>query len=202
MKPLIIAASAVAIAVPTLAATPASAQSREVRKEIRECQRELRRADSRREYDRERRKCSREIAKAQREYRKDVRQDRRETLRDRRRYVQRQAAARDWQRYNRYDWNRVEPGQNRYYADRYYRSGGHYADRRMSYGDRIYRGQNGSYYCRRSDGTTGLVVGAGLGALLGNRLNVGGSTTLSTVIGGAAGALIGREIARGRVRCN
>jgi uncharacterized protein YcfJ len=47
-----------------------------------------------------------------------------------------------------------------------------------------------------------LIVGAGLGALLGNQLNIGGSTTLSTLIGGAAGAVIGREIQRGQLQCN
>lgn len=112
---------------------------------------------------------------------------------------QRQA---DWRLARRYDWNRVEHGYNRYYADRYYRPGNYYADRRLTRNDRIYRGQNGQYYCRRNDGTTGLIIGAGLGALLGNQLNIGGSTTLSTVLGGAAGAMLGREISRGGLRCN
>ena len=96
----------------------------------------------------------------------------------------------------------VEPGQGRYYADRYYRPGSYYADRRLTRNERIYRGYDGRYYCRRNDGTTGLIVGAGIGALLGNQLNVGGSTTISTIIGGAAGALLGREITRGDVRCD
>ena len=178
MKAMILAASAVAIAAPMAVATPAAAQSRQYRQEVRECNRELRRADSRREYRKEQKECRRELRKAER---RDIR---------------------DYRRFSRYDYNRYEPGYRRYYADRYYRSGSYYPDRRLSYNDRIYRGQNGRYYCRRGDGTTGLIVGAGLGALLGNQINIGGSRTLSAVIGGAAGAALGREIARGRLRCD
>ena len=72
----------------------------------------------------------------------------------------------------------------------------------MGYGDTIYRGADTRYYCRRIDGTTGLIVGAGLGALLGNQLDVGGSATVRTIIGGAAGALVGRAIDKGSVRCD
>jgi outer membrane lipoprotein SlyB len=72
----------------------------------------------------------------------------------------------------------------------------------MTRNDRIYRGQNGQYYCRRNDGTTGLIIGGGLGALLGNQINIGGSRTVNTIIGGAAGALLGQAIDRGNLRCN
>ena len=142
-------------------------------------------ADNRREYERELRECRREVGQAQR----DVRRNQREHVRD-------------WRQARRYDWNRLEPGQSRYYADRYYRPGSYYAERRLSRYDRVYRGQDGRYYCRRSDGTTGLIIGAGLGAVLGNQLNIGGSTTLSTLLGGAAGALIGKELAQGQMRCD
>ena len=185
MKALLIAASAAAVALPTVAATPAAAQSRKVQREQRECERELRGADNRREYQRELAECRREVNQA----RRDVRRDRREAIRD-------------WRQARRYDYNRLEPGQRQYYADRYYRPGNYYADRRLSRNDRIYRGYDGRYYCRRSDGTTGLIVGAGIGALLGNQLNVGGSRTLSAIIGGAAGAALGREIDRGNARCD
>ena len=178
MKLLLIAAGAVALTSPLTLAAPASAQNRNYNQEVRECNRELRRADSRAEYRRELRECRRELTRAQRQ---DVR---------------------DWRRYSRYDYNRLEPGYNRYYADRYYRSGNYYADRRLSYNDRIYRGQNGRYYCRRSDGTTGLIVGAGIGALLGNQIDVGGSQTLRTIAGGAVGAALGQAITRGNVRCD
>jgi hypothetical protein len=175
MKPLVLAATAAAVAAPVALATPATAQSRNYNREVRECNRELRKADSRAEYRREYRECQRELAKAKRQ---------------------------DWRRYSRYDYNRVEPGYNRYYADRYYRSGSYYADRRLSWNDRVYRGQNGRYYCRRSDGTTGLIVGAGIGALLGNQVNIGGSQTLRTIAGAGLGAALGQAITRGNVRCD
>jgi len=108
----------------------------------------------------------------------------------------------DWRRYNQYDYNRYEQGYNSYNADRYYRDGRYYADRRMTSNDRIYRGQNGQYYCRRNDGTTGLVIVGGPGALAGNQIDLGGSKTVRTIIGGAAGAIIGRQIDRGGMRCN
>ena len=71
----------------------------------------------------------------------------------------------------------------------------------MTRNTRIYRGYDDRYYCRRSDGTTGLIVGAALGGLLGNQLDRGGSNLLTTLIGGGAGALLGREIDRGGVSC-
>jgi len=188
MKSLLIAASAVATLVPVAMPAPALALDRgrgEIRHERRECDRELRRADSRKEYKRELKECRREISHERREYRKDRRQ-----------------AARDWRGYRNYDYNRYEPGFNRYYADRYYRDGSYYSDRRLTRNDRIYRGQDSRYYCRRNDGTTGLIVGAGLGALLGNQVDVGGSRTVNTIIGGAAGAVLGRAIDRGSVRCD
>jgi hypothetical protein len=116
------------------------------------------------------------------------------------------ASAQAWQRTSRwntarnYDYNRPERGFNPYYADRYYRSG-NYPERRLGRGDRIYRGHDGRYYCRRSDGTTGLIIGAVGGAALGNALRIGGSSTLSTILGGAAGAAIGSSIDRGNLRC-
>ena len=186
MRKLLIAASAVATITPMAMPAPAMAlDRRDVRQEQRECRRELRKADSRREYNRELRECRREIGREVRDNRRDRRED-----------------ARDWRRYRSYDWNRYEPGYNRYYADRYYRDGRYYGDRRLTRYDRIYRGQNGRYYCRRDDGTTGLIIGAGIGALLGNQVNVGGSRTLSTILGGAAGAALGASIDRGNLRCD
>lgn len=99
-----------------------------------------------------------------------------------------------------YDWNRRPPGLRHYYADRYYVASG-YRPIRVTRHMRIYRGGNGRYYCRRSDGTTGLIVGAALGGLLGNSLSYGSSALVSTLIGGAAGGLLGREIDRGRLIC-
>ena len=126
-----------------------------------------------------------------REYRQDVRQAQRE----------RRQALRDWRQARRYDYNRLEPGQRGYYAERYYRDGRYYQERRLTRADRIYRGNDGRYYCRRNDGTTGLIIGGAVGALLGNAVDGGRSSVLGTLIGGAAGAALGREVERGQVRC-
>ena len=107
----------------------------------------------------------------------------------------------DYRHYRNYDWNRPDRRYGGYYADRYYRDGRYYQPRRLSYNDRIYRGRDGRYYCRRSDGTTGLIIGAALGGLLGNQIARGESNTVGTIIGAGAGALLGREISRGDVRC-
>ena len=72
----------------------------------------------------------------------------------------------------------------------------------MSQNDRLYRGNDGRYYCRRKDGTTGLIVGAAIGGLIGNQIGRGRSNLLGTLIGAGAGAALGREVDRGRVRCN
>jgi hypothetical protein len=80
-------------------------------------------------------------------------------------------------------------------------SRGNYRERRLSRNDRIYRGRDGRYYCRRSDGTTGLIVGAVAGGLLGNALSGGRSATLGTLLGAGGGALLGQSIDRGSVRC-
>ena len=108
----------------------------------------------------------------------------------------------DWSSYRRYDYNRPDTRYGRYYdASRYYRDGRYYQERRLTRGDRIYRGNDGRYYCRRSDGTTGLIIGAVAGGLLGNALDNGRSSTLGTLIGAGGGALIGRSIDRGNVKC-
>jgi hypothetical protein len=79
--------------------------------------------------------------------------------------------------------------------------GRYYEPRRLSRGDRIWRGDDGRYYCRRDNGTTGLVIGAAVGALLGRELDGGRDRTTGTILGAAGGALLGREIDRGEVRC-
>ncbi|MBB3956639.1 glycine zipper 2TM domain-containing protein [Novosphingobium sediminicola] len=76
-----------------------------------------------------------------------------------------------------------------------------YEPRRMNRDDRIWRGNDGRYYCHRSNGTTGIVVGAALGGLLGNQIAGRGDKTLGTILGVAGGGLLGREIDRGNVTC-
>lgn len=59
---------------------------------------------------------------------------------------------------------------------------------------KVYKGRDGRYYCRKTGGTTGAVVGGVAGALLGSA--VGG--TGATIVGAGAGALGGRAIERSR----
>ena len=106
----------------------------------------------------------------------------------------------DWERGRHYDWNRPDPRYGHYDPARYYHPG-NYRERRLTRYDRIYRGYDGRYYCRRSDGTTGLIVGGVLGGLLGNALSSGHSSTLATLLGAGGGALLGRSIDRGNLRC-
>ncbi|MGI4733193.1 MAG: hypothetical protein ACRYFW_15820 [Janthinobacterium lividum] len=98
-------------------------------------------------------------------------------------------------------------GDNRWNGDRnggwdpsqHYQNGrGGYQERRMGRNDRIYRGRDGRYYCRRNDGTTGLVIGAIGGGLLGGAI---GGNTLGALLGAGGGALLGRSVDRGQVRC-
>ncbi|WP_230632329.1 glycine zipper 2TM domain-containing protein [Sphingomonas sp. Leaf37] len=103
--------------------------------------------------------------------------------------------------YSAYDYNRADPAYGGYYADRYYADGPRYRERRLSARDRVYRGENGKYYCRRNDGTTGLIVGGIAGGVLGNIIAPGGSDLLGTLLGGAAGAAVGRSVDRNNVRC-
>ncbi|MED5546328.1 MAG: glycine zipper 2TM domain-containing protein [Pseudomonadota bacterium] len=84
-------------------------------------------------------------------------------------------------------------------------------DRRRGYGRtdyrgydeprRVWRGNNGRYYCEKKDGTTGLLIGGAAGALLGREIDGGRDRTVGTLIGAAAGALLGREVDRGGQRC-
>ena len=68
---------------------------------------------------------------------------------------------------------------------------GRYRERRLSSNDRVYRGSDGRYYCKRSNGTTGLVLGAVGGGVLGNVL---GGGTLGTLLGAGGGALLGKSV--------
>lgn len=83
----------------------------------------------------------------------------------------------------------------------YDRHGRYYEPRRLHRGDRIWRGRDGRYYCKRDNGTTGLVIGLAAGALLGREIDGGRDRTAGTVVGAAVGGLLGREIDRGEVRC-
>jgi hypothetical protein len=107
-----------------------------------------------------------------------------------------------WQRngdrtYGSYD-RRYDNGRfaTDYDAARYYRDDSRYTERRVTYDDQVYRGSDGRYYCKRSDGTTGLIVGAIGGGVLGNVIDGGHNRVGGTLIGGALGALLGSAVDR------
>lgn len=79
-------------------------------------------------------------------------------------------------------------GRGRYYGEPVYRN------------TRVWRGRDGRVYCRKRDGTTGLIVGGALGAIVGREIDSRGDRSLGTILGAAGGALLGREIDRGRCR--
>ena len=89
----------------------------------------------------------------------------------------------------------------RSYRDSRYRD----YDRRGYYTGRTWRDNRGQYRCRRSDGTTGLLIGAVGGALVGRTIDTRGDRSAGTLLGAVVGGLIGNEISkdkgRGRYRC-
>lgn len=88
------------------------------------------------------------------------------------------------QRHGRYDngYNRYRSGHDRYY------------DRRGYYTGPTWRGRDGRYYCHRSDGTTGLLLGGVAGALVGRSIDRYGDRTPGTLLGALGGALLGQAI--------
>lgn len=69
------------------------------------------------------------------------------------------------------------------------------------YNGKVWRDSNGQLRCKRPNGTTGLIVGAAGGALIGRAIDTRGERATGTILGAAAGALLGREIERGKYRC-
>jgi hypothetical protein len=104
----------------------------------------------------------------------------------------------------------VEDGWNRHRRDRhrdryrdydrgYYSNQGYYGEP-VYRETRVWRGNDGRTYCRKKDGTTGLIIGGAAGALIGREVDGGRNRTLGTILGAAAGALIGKEL-DGGTRC-
>lgn len=102
------------------------------------------------------------------------------------------------------DWQR-----RGYDNDRYYGREGRWDDRNDRRFDRRYdrrtvrgwngqswRGDDGRFYCRRDNGTTGLLIGGAAGALAGSEIAGRGDRTVGAIIGGIGGALLGRSIDR------
>ncbi len=101
----------------------------------------------------------------------------------------------------------AQPGYRDPYATEYdaahdYRDAPQYQERRLASDDQVYRGSDGRYYCKRSDGTTGLIIGAAGGGVLGNIIDGGHNRVAGTLLGGALGALAGKTIDQNSdVRC-
>lgn len=99
-------------------------------------------------------------------------------------------SANQWRdRYRDRDHRRYDRGRYDRHHDRYDR------DRR------VWRGRDGRYYCRKDDGTTGLLIGGAVGGLIGHEVAGRGDRTLGAILGAAGGALLGREIDRSGSRC-
>ena len=75
--------------------------------------------------------------------------------------------------------------QRRYYNNGYYNGP-------------VWRDSRGRYRCRRGNGTTGMIIGAAGGALVGRAIDGGRNRTTGTIVGAVAGALVGREVQRSR----
>ena len=69
------------------------------------------------------------------------------------------------------------------------------------YHGKMWRDSEGRLRCKRPNGTTGLIIGAAGGALVGRAIDTRGERATGTILGAAAGALLGRNIDRNRIRC-
>lgn len=106
---------------------------------------------------------------------------------------------RRWGRNDRYD----RKAQRRYERDqrRNYRDQRRYYSEPVYRNTRVWEGDDGRYYCRKSDGTTGLIIGGAAGALLGREVaGRNGDRTLGAILGAAGGALLGKSLDSG-VKC-
>jgi hypothetical protein len=72
---------------------------------------------------------------------------------------------------------------------------------RTDNGIRYWQGEDGRNYCRKPNGTTGLLIGGVAGALIGRSIDTRGDRAVGTILGAAGGALIGREVERSGARC-
>ena len=69
------------------------------------------------------------------------------------------------------------------------------------YHGKVWRDSRGRLRCHRSNGTTGLIVGAAGGALVGHAIDSHGERATGTILGAVGGALVGRAIERNRMVC-
>ena len=110
-------------------------------------------------------------------------------------------AVADAQHYNRYVNGYGYEQQGYYPQQGYYSQQGYYPQQAYGYDNRYY-GRRHGYRNHRCSGTTGTIVGAGAGALLGRSIGRGSgyyhrnSGTTGTILGAALGALVGREVGK------
>jgi len=69
------------------------------------------------------------------------------------------------------------------------------------YDGKVWRDSHGRLRCKRPNGTTGLIVGAAGGALVGRAIDTRDERATGTILGAAAGALLGRSVERSHRRC-
>lgn len=98
-----------------------------------------------------------------------------------------------YERGDRYDRDSRYDRRDRRHARRYAR----YYNQRGYYSGPTWRGRDGRHYCHRSDGSAGLLIGGVAGALVGRSVDTRGDRTGGTILGAVAGALLGNEIDRG-----
>ena len=71
-----------------------------------------------------------------------------------------------------------------------------FAHSTRSYHEHNWQGSDGRTYCRKPNGTVGLLVGGAGGALVGREIDKHGSRATGTILGAAVGALVGRHVQR------
>ena len=69
------------------------------------------------------------------------------------------------------------------------------------YQGKVWKDSRGRLRCHRSNGTTGMIVGAAGGALVGRAIDTHGERATGTILGAVGGALVGRAIDRKRMIC-
>ena len=71
------------------------------------------------------------------------------------------------------------------------------------YHGKVWKDSRGRLRCKRSNGTTGLIVGAAGGALVGRAIDTHGERATGTILGAAAGGAVGAQIDRNNrdIRC-
>ena len=87
------------------------------------------------------------------------------------------------------------------HKSRYDDRGRYFEPRRLSNDDRIWRGDDGRYYCRRDNGTPGLLVGGSVDNMVDRRYRDGRERTVGSILEATGSALFGREINRGGLKC-